>query len=139
MVILFRADCSICLYSIERKNDRWASIHTRIQSLHHKLTVSGEERHLLVLRWAGFISFCASDRYGWRALCCWVLLSAVHSSLFMKVIYLERLERIPTDLIRRFIWISEFVWNTVVRVKVAQLLFRKLYASLNKILEKCQI
>lgn len=55
------------------------------------------------------ISFCASDRYGWRALCCWVLLSAVHSSLFMKVIYLERLEGIPTDLIRRFIWISEFV------------------------------
>lgn len=24
MVILFRADCSICLYSIERRNDRWA-------------------------------------------------------------------------------------------------------------------
>lgn len=53
--------------------------------------------------------------------------------------YIWNALRIPTDLIRRFIWISEFVWNTVVRVKVARLLFRKLYASLNKILEKCQI
>lgn len=51
-------------------------------------------------------------------------------------LYIWNALRIPTDLIRRFIWISEFVWNTVVRVKVARLLFRKLYASLNKILWK---
>lgn len=26
MVILFRADCSICLFSIEKRNDRWAPV-----------------------------------------------------------------------------------------------------------------